>query len=249
VRCKRWANRVWLLFLALCVAACGRESERLEVFAAASLRDVCLELAPQFERQSGTSVLFNFGASSELARQLCATTRGDVFLSADDVQHSVVDAARGTLDTSRRIGNQLAVVAREPVADFTPAHFTRERFVLADPRIVPAGRYARRWLTDLGLWEQAAPRVVSAKDARAALAAVEAGAAPLGVVYATDAARSQRVRLVFSVPLESGPAIRYPFCVLSDSQRPSAARAFHAFLTSEAALAVFRSHGFFVHER
>jgi molybdate transport system substrate-binding protein len=120
-----------------------------------------------------------------------------------------------------------------------------QSIALADPQAVPAGVYARAWLQGLGLWTALAPRVVPTLHVRAALAAVESGNVEAGVVYRTDAARSQRVRIAFEVPRAEGPAIRYPVAPLAGPGRRAAA-AFVAYLASPAAREVFARHGFVV---
>src|SRR4051812_44851329 len=56
----------------------------ITVFAAASLTDAFEKLGPQFEAaHAGTSVKFNFAASSELATQINEGAPADVFASAD----------------------------------------------------------------------------------------------------------------------------------------------------------------------
>ena len=84
------------------------------------------------------------------------------------------------------------------------------RLALGDPRAVPAGIYARRWLERRGLWERVRDRVVPTLDVRAALAAVESGNVDAGIVYRTDAAISKRVRVALEVPAGRGPPHRVP---------------------------------------
>src|SRR3546814_11446095 len=64
------------------------------------------------------------------------------------------------------------------------------------------------------------------------MALVERGAAPLGIVYATDARASRRVRVVGVFPAPSHPPNRYPVALLVASRPPEAA-AFRAFLVSK----------------
>jgi molybdate transport system substrate-binding protein len=113
---------------------------------------------------------------------------------------------------------------------------------LANPEAVPAGRYARAWLEGQGLWACVAERVVPGSDVRAALAVVESGAAPAGVVYATDAATSRRVRVALVVPREAGPPIAYSLALLDGAVQPAAA--LYSFLKGPEAAAVFTRHGF-----
>ena len=71
----------------------------------------------------------------------------------------------------------------------------------------------------------------------------ERGAAPLGIVYATDARASKAVRIVGTFPAASHPPIRYPVALLKASRNKDAA-AFRAFLLSKQGRAIFARHGF-----
>ena len=115
---------------------------------------------------------------------------------------------------------------------------------LAEPKIVPAGVYAKEYLEELGLWEALAARVVPTENVRACLAAVEAGNADAGVVYRTDALISRKVRVAFAVPVEDGPRISYPVAIVKDAAHPDGAKRLAAFLSSPAARDVFVRFGF-----
>ena len=82
---------------------------------------------------------------------------------------------------------------------------------------------------------------------RAALLLVERGEAPLGIVYATDAAISEGVRVVGTFPESTHPPVSYPFALTRRGDRPDA-RALLAFLTGPEAAPVYRSLGFSVRE-
>jgi molybdate transport system substrate-binding protein len=95
-----------------------------------------------------------------------------------------------------------------------------------------------------GVWSEVSGRVLPGVDVRAALAAVESGAAQAGIVYRTDAARSTKARIVHAVPFEEGPEISYPVAVVAGRPNEEAARAFVEFLASPGARASFESFGF-----
>ena len=116
---------------------------------------------------------------------------------------------------------------------------------MADPAAVPAGRYGRAALEALGVWAVVEPRVVRSENVRAALALVERGEAPLGIVYATDAAASRKVRVVGVFPASSHPPIRYPAAQLKTAKAKDAS-AFLAFLGSRQARVILARHGFSV---
>jgi molybdate transport system substrate-binding protein len=121
-----------------------------------------------------------------------------------------------------------------------------KRLALADPAAVPAGLYAKAWLEKAGVWKELEPRVVPALDVRAALAAVEAGRVDAGIVYATDAAQSKRVRVVLTVPEAEGPRVVYPVAALSQGKAPVVGRAFVRFLTGDTTRSIFERYGFIV---
>jgi molybdate transport system substrate-binding protein len=219
------------------------------IFGAASLTDSMQELGKAFEAKTGDHVVFSFGASSDLQRQIEAGAPADVFFSADTAKMDALEKAGFVAAADRRefLSNRLAVVV--------PGKSTRKvasaadlvdlpKIALADPTAVPAGIYAKKWLTGLGLWEKIEPKVVPTLDVRAALAAVESEAVPAGIVYGTDAAIARGVRVAFEV--KNGPEIVYSVAALSKSKNRAPAEAFVQFLASEAGLAEFRRRGFLI---
>lgn len=232
------------------VAAVPARGEEVLVFAAASLTDALKELGAAFERRGVDRVSFSFGASSDLARQIKAGAPADVFFSADAARMDEVQQA-GLVDAGERrdvLSNVLVVVvphdARTTIA--APADLTKlARLALANPESVPAGVYARTWLQSLGLWERVKDKVVPTLDVRAALAAVEAAHADAGIVYATDAGISKRVRVAYRVPRDQGPPIVYVLAPLEASKK-RAARELVRFLGSRDAAPTWERFGFLV---
>jgi molybdate transport system substrate-binding protein len=222
-------------------------SGRILVFAAASLTESLEELGAAFERRAGVGVDFSFGASSDLERQIEAGAPADVFFSADTAKMDALERAGLVARADRRefLSNVLVVVVPEnSTARIASANdlAALPRIALADPAAVPAGIYAKQWLTSAGVWREIAPKVVPTLDVRAALAAVAGGDVPAGVVYATDAALEKGTRIAMRVA--DGPPILYSLAALPGSKNPSAAKAFAAFLAGPQARAVFEKRGF-----
>jgi molybdate transport system substrate-binding protein len=113
---------------------------------------------------------------------------------------------------------------------------------VADPAVVPAGKYARAALTAMGVWDNVAGRIAATEDVRAALLLVSRGEASLGVVYTTDAKAAPGVVIVDTFPATSHPAIVYPAAITAVAS--SAANAVLAFLKSDAAWPSFEKQGF-----
>lgn len=209
-----------LAFLLL-FTACAPKVE-LQVFAAASLTDALTEIGRAYERESGTRVVFNFAGSNVLARQIESGAPADLFLSADERTMNRVKV----IERASVLSNRLVLVGA-----ISPQELLGKKVALGDPASVPAGIYARDYLTRVGLWEQIAPHVIPTENVRAALAAVKSGNADAAIVYATDA---KGVVLQYD-------GIFYPFGLLSESGRP-----FFDYLRSKPALDIFRKHGFVV---
>jgi molybdate transport system substrate-binding protein len=115
---------------------------------------------------------------------------------------------------------------------------------LGDPASVPAGQYGRQTLTALHLIDKLNAKLVIGKDVRQVLTYVETGNADAGIVYGTDAAASERVRIVAIAPESSHEPIVYPVAVVQASRNQDAARKFIEYLSSSAAKAIFIQHGF-----
>lgn len=237
--------------LALLLLAVSVRAAEVRVFAAASLTDALTEIASSYERGSGDRIVFNFGASSILARQIERGAPADLFLSADEAKMDAL-AGQGLIDPRTRasvLSNTLVIVVpRQGGKRITDARQLAEprieSIALAEPSSVPAGIYARQYLQKLGVWTKVAPKVIPTDNVRGALAAVESGNVDAAIVYKTDARMSKDVRVALEVPRAAGPAISYPFALLADAEEPRAGRRFLAHLRSEAALAVFARYGF-----
>ncbi|HET7695034.1 MAG TPA: molybdate ABC transporter substrate-binding protein [Vicinamibacterales bacterium] len=227
------------------------EPAAVTVSAAVSLTDALSAIAKEYAAGTRGGVRFNFGASNVLARQIVQGAPVDLFISADAAQMEVVRGA-GLIQEGTRVdlvGNQLAVV----VPTDRPRTFTSiaqigepsfRRIAIGDPAAVPAGVYARQYLEKEGLWAALQPRIVPTGSVRAALAAVEAGAADAAIVYRTDARGALRATVAWVVPLDRGPRIVYPAAIVRGSRNAQAASRFLEFLRSATAERTFTRFGF-----
>jgi molybdate transport system substrate-binding protein len=112
-----------------------------------------------------------------------------------------------------------------------------------DPAHVPVGIYAEQALKKLGLWDAVSPRIARADDVRSALLLVERGEAPVGIVYATDAAVSKAVMVAGTFPENSHDPVSYPFAVVKSGDTPTA-RALMEFLSGPQAREIFVKRDF-----
>ncbi|HVE72197.1 MAG TPA: molybdate ABC transporter substrate-binding protein [Thermoanaerobaculia bacterium] len=212
------------------------QAAEVRVMAAASLTDALQEIARGYEKTSRDRIVFSFGASNILARQIAAGAPADLFLSADERSTDRV----ATTTRVSVLSNQLVIVVPRG-AKLRPLT-SMSAIALAEPSSVPAGIYAREWLQKRGLWNAVRAKIVPTENVRGALAAVAAGNADAAIVYRTDARISNKVRVAETIT--DGPRISYPFALLRDAEQPQAARRFLAHLRSDAARAIFVRYGF-----
>jgi len=248
----RATRSVAVLGVLLCFAPARlARAQEILVSAAASLTDVLNEIAKAYEGHRGRKAIIVTGSSSTLARQIEAGAPADLFISADLAQMDMLEN-KGLLEPGTRrnlLSNRLVLIvpARSRLAIGSPAGLASpgvKKIALADPASVPVGVYTREYLSRAGLWDKVKDKIIPVLDVRATLASVAAENVEAGFVYKTDAALSDKVKIVFEAPLDKGPKITYPVALIKASQNKKAARDFLDYLLSPTAKATFQRYGF-----
>ena len=243
---------VWWLLVLCAPAWAAEEKAAITVFGAASLTNVLQDLGDGFTAQTSIPVRFSFAASSTLARQIESGAPADVFFSADGEWMDYLQERNLIQRASRHdvLGNRLVLIAPldsqaklKIAADFPLlATLGPGKLSTGDPDSVPIGRYAKQALEHLGVWDSVANRILRADSVRSALAFVDRGEAPLGIVYETDALVDKNVRIVDTFPADTHPPIIYPLA-LTNLAKPDAAK-FIAYLRGPAGDTAFVHYGF-----
>jgi molybdate transport system substrate-binding protein len=228
-------------------------AEKITVFAAASMKNALDAANAAYRSQAGIGVITSYAASSALARQIEAGAPADVFISADlDWMDYLAQKKLIVTETrSNLVGNRIVLVAPKDEArpvEIQPGFDLAgllgvSRLAMGSVDSVPAGKYGKAALEQLGVWSAVAPKVAGAENVRSALALVSRGEAAYGIVYQTDAAADPGVAIVGTFPPETHPPIIYPVAALSASKNPEVA-AYLAFLKSPQAAPFFQSQGF-----
>lgn len=231
------------------------DSAQVKVFAAASLTNAINEIGEMYFKKDGIKVVPSFASSSTLAKQIENGAPADIFVSADLQWMDYLADKKALVEGTRfdLLGNKLALISPAssdvsltivPGLDLAK-YLGNGRLATGDPDHVPAGKYAKAALEKLGMWSFVTDKLARASDVRSALAWVEKGEAPLGIVYSTDASVSKQVRVVAYFPDDSYPPIVYPAALLKGSSEPEA-KEFLSFLKSDDARKVFEKFGFSV---
>ena len=168
----------------LMLTACGKE-EKSEVIvsAAASLEEGILEIAGEFERNTGVEVSVNLGGSGSLKKQVEEGAPVDVILLASKSYYDELDSKGYIEEGGDLLGNTLTVIGKKKIGNIREVAGT---IAIGDPGFVPAGRYAREALMKAGIWEDLDGDLLLTKDVRSALVYANMGEADYSVVYKTD---------------------------------------------------------------
>jgi molybdate transport system substrate-binding protein len=245
--------RVSALSVALACIACREPARQtVVVFAAASLSESFRALEHEYEAEHPEiDVLINLAGSQLLATQLLEGAPADVFASADAASLDRVLAERPELPKTRQpfASNQLVIVVPSDseldTFDELAQRLARPglKIVLPGPE-VPAGRYARKALDQLGLRDAFEAKLVSNEDSvDGVLAKLTLGECDVGIAYATDVRRSNELRGI-SLPDSVDVTARYELAVLADGPAPEHGRSFAAFVTGPRGQALLQVHGF-----
>lgn len=256
--CPRHFPMPLAVYIALGLIVCGpacRHSKQpsngreIIVAAAANLSDSFPELAQEFTRQSGISVVLSFGGTADLAKQIENGAPFDVFAAADVAHVSalaqkalITDGtlsvyARGSLVVWMPAGGKIKLERVEDLEQ-TPI----ERVAIAKPDIAPYGQAAVEALRALNLWQTVEPKVVYAMNVSQAKQFVASGNAEVGFLPRSLVKAGEGTYLEVDEKLHR--PIDQALGVVHASKRQDEARRFMEFVLSHAGQEILRKHGY-----
>jgi molybdate transport system substrate-binding protein len=235
------------------LAEAAEQGTDVVVFAAASLKNALDAANAQWQTDTGKKVVVSYAASSALAKQIEQGGPANVFISAD-LEWMDYLAKKDLIDPASRsnlFGNRLVLIAPKGKASpleiktgFDLAKVVGDgRLAVGQVESVPAGKYAKAALSNLGVWDSVAGKLAQTENVRAALALVAHGEAAAGIVYQTDAAADKAVEIIGTFPEDSHPPIIYPGALTKSGANENAASLLN-FLKSEKAKPFFEAQGF-----
>lgn len=257
-------KRLFFCGLLLATTACAADTQRsspgtpqkttVTVAAAASLTDAMQDIETAFEQDyPEINVNLNVAASGVLKRQIEQNAPIDVFASAAELPMDELQQQGLIREDSRTVfaRNQIVVVVPESssleideLGDLQDTAIAR--LAIGNPETVPAGSYAKQALETAKLYEDFTnqQKFVFGENVRNVLSYVESSSVEAAIVYQTDAAASDRVRVAFPIPAEYSQPIRYPIAVVGASDNSEAALQFVEFISGEESQAILQKYGF-----
>lgn len=230
------------------------QDQPIVVFAAASLKNALDQIAAEWMKESGNRVKFSYAASGVLAKQVENGAPADIFISADLRWMDYV-ADKKLVKTGTRVNiasNELVVIAKKgskseklefkPGFDFA-ARLGNERVAVGAIATTPAGQYTKEALTAIGNWQAVEKKLAEGETVWAALAFVQKGEVPYGILFRTDAITAADIEIVAAIPTNLHKPIIYPAAIVETSKNPKAA-SFISMLQSKKSLDILQKHGF-----
>ena len=241
------------------------ESVDLVVFAAASMTETLTEIAEMYKEVApNVNITYNFDSSGKLLTQISEGADCDLFISAAPTQMNAMDGS--LIGDTEKNPNGLDLIVTDSRVDLLEnkvtlavpegnpkgiesfdqlAHLLKGGDVLLaiGNSDVPVGQYTQKIFAYYGLDESAMTDCLTyGNNVKEVTTQVSEAAADCGIIYATDAF-SAGLEVVDSATAEMCGQVIYPAAVLK-GEKEEAARAFLAYLETDAAMTVFERVGF-----
>jgi molybdate transport system substrate-binding protein len=228
------------------------ENVELLVSAAASLKDVLEDIEGAYKvHKPNTKLIFTLGSSGSLQTQIEEGAPVDLFISAAQKQMDALEEGGLILEDTRKtlLSNEVVLITPKDedkginaFEDLSDDNI--EKIAIGDPASVPVGQYSEEIFNNLNIYDDIKEKLVLANDVRTVLSWVESGEVDCGIVYATDAYTSDKVKIITEAPEGSHKEVTYPAAVIKDSKNVDSAKAFLDFLSTDEAKALFEKYGF-----
>lgn len=236
-----------VLALAGLPAAARAETIRLAV--ATNFLRPLTELARAYEQRSGDRLLLSGGSTGKLYAQIVQGAPFDLFFAADQARPRLLLEAGIGVPGSRFTYAEGRLVLWSADSTLSASDLRQRlqrgtgRIAIANEKLAPYGAAAIETLHALGLWPQAAPRLVRGDNVGQAFALAATGNAPLGLVSASTIA-AQAGGSQWLVPALLHAPVQQDVILLKRAADSAAARTFLAELRSPATLAVLERWGY-----
>ena len=246
------------------------EKTEVQVFVAASLKNVMEELGEQYEKENpSVKLVFQADSSGKLLTQIQEGYACDIFFSAAQKQMDTLEEEGKLVEGTRKnvVNNQLCVITRKDSGTKVRGLESLKEaksIALADGT-VPVGRYTRKALVSLGILPEAEDlSKISTKEVSDALggveiseqsnvskvlAAVVEGSSEVGTTYYSDTyGKEADIKILEKVPYDLTGNVIYPISQVVNDEASEAevteAKKFIDFVCSDAAKETFQKYYF-----
>lgn len=240
------------IFFLLCSCS-NSEPQSLTVYSASSLIEPMSEITEIFEKDNNIKIYNSFASSSTLAKKISKTKNTDIFFSANYKWIDYLKEKKQIQKEKDILTNSLVLVANiksdvkvKLEKDFPIQDIITDCFAMGDPAHVPVGKYGEQFLKNIGWFDKIpADKKVYTQDAVNTLKTIESGKCSTGIVYKTDAIRTDKVKIIAEIPEDSHELIKYTMALTKDS---NLSRKLYDFFKSKTSKEIFTKYGFKVRD-
>lgn len=251
---KTYIKVIQFLFLSIyigIIVACNQVSnQKAQLFAAAGTMLPSTEICDSILTDQSIEIEKNFAASGDLARQIKAGADADIYISANkqwinhlNENHLIIENS-----ISEIAGNKLVVICpvnKDIILDFSTdfdiQSTVKDRISIGDPKYVPVGKYSKQVLDTLNWFNQIQNQIILAKDVTSVLHYVELGECDWGIVYYSEAIKSEKVRIAYEIPQKLYSPIKFYIARMNDNEKTVKC---YNYFKSNIAEKIFLKYGF-----
>lgn len=263
---KKISTRLcWIVISLILTVSCGpgdRDSSsqsttadrsiNITLSAAVSLKDAMENIKTVYQGQNPhISLTLNLASSGSLRQQIERGAPVDVFISAAAKHTDLLQEKGLIIEETRRdlLKNTMVLIVpkNNPASINSFQDLSRgnyQQISIGEPESVPAGKYAKEVLTNLGIFEKIKAKIVYAKDVRQVLSYVATGNVDAGIVYRTDANIFDAAIVVETAAENTHSPVVYPIAAIEGTKNLEPAKDLINFLLGAEAKAVFEKYGF-----
>jgi molybdate transport system substrate-binding protein len=216
------------------------------------MTDALNEIKKEFENDHPEILLtYNFGSSGKLVQQIDSGAPADVFISAGKSYVDKLEEKNLIIKDSRfnMAKNELVLIENKEqninISSFQElAQLKDKKIAIGNPESVPAGKYAEEVFTHFNMLNRVKEQLVMGSDVRQVLAYIESGNAEVGIVYASDALISEKVKVLATSDATWHSPIVYPCAIVKASTKQTEAELFLTYLKGEKSKKILQNYGF-----
>jgi molybdate transport system substrate-binding protein len=230
--------------------SCKKSEITVKLFAAAGTMLPVNEVCESYKENITYKIEKNYAASGALARQINAGAEADIYISANKQWINYLNDNNLLVSKSIKeiAQNKLVVICLKEKElnlsfnnNFNIKSAIKDKISIGDPKYVPVGAYAKQVFDSLNWSSKIENQIILAKDVTSVLHYVELGECDWGIVYYSEAIKSDKIKIAYEIPQELYNPIIFYIALLNE--KPKSTELYNYFLTNKAQQ-VFSNYGF-----
>ena len=204
-----------------------------------------------FEAKTGTKVIFNFGASGMLQRQIEGGAPSDIFASASPKEMDSLESGGFLIKGTRSnfAGNSIVLIVPSQsgsrIRSFEDLRKKEvRRMAIGNPATVPAGKYSEEVLKTSLLWDALKDKIVLCENVRQVMDYTARNEVDAGMVFRTDAGNSKDINIISEASEQSHKPVLYVIAAIRGSGHDRLAKEFISMLMSDEGRNILKKYGF-----